>query len=244
MRALVTDKANNGISFGNSAATAYRPELSLTPPLLKVDPTPAAIPLASGIGSGCVTSTAGTPSFIAASGYVRSDSSTVEACAVARTLWISIFPTTFAPNGVVLIELRRASAQCLVQGAAHSSSATHDYEAELTYWTAGTAGEPGHYRSAGIVTPLTTTDPLDSVDLATPVDGLKVLGDYVASWSMLTATEVLETEAAGVAKVKLPGVVTIQSQPVRQDATLPGGDPTSVMSVAVGALSCSAQDAR
>ena len=68
------------------------------------------------------------------------------------------------------------------------------------------------------------------------------------SWSSLTADKVDEAATSGQtgsARVKLPGVVTLATQPVRADATASDGlDATSVMSVAVGALSCSAEDAR
>ena len=185
-------------------------------------------------------------SYVAATGYVRTTAvgdlsapGTVEGCAVARASSISLFPTSFAPRGVVLIELRRASARCLVQGSAHTASATYDYEAVVQYW------DGVQYRTGGIVTPATMTDPLDAVDLATTsVGGSRVLGDYIASWSLLTGPEVISAETAGVASVKLPGVVTIASQPVRIGVTPSDVDLTSVMSVAVGALSCSAHDAR
>jgi hypothetical protein len=65
-----------------------------------------------------------------------------------------------------------------------------------------------------------------------------VLGDYIASWSSLTTDKVTGTGA----KVTLPGVVTIATQPVRGTTGAP--DPSSGVSVTVGAVSCSAEDAR
>ena len=244
LQSLLTDATHGGISFGNSAAAAYLTDLGLIPPLLRLDP--AATATTSGVSPLCVAGGAGASSYIAASGYLRTTAvddptapGTVEACAVARTSSISMFPTTFAPRGVVLIELRRASSRCLVQRAAPTSSATYDYEAVVQYW------DGSGYSAAFTVTPATTTDPLDAVNLATTsVGGSRMLGDYISSWSMLTHSEVNTTQAAGMAMVQLPGVVTIVSQPVRQDATSPGGDPTSVVSVAVGALSCTAEDMR
>jgi Tfp pilus assembly protein PilV len=231
LQALLTDRTNNGVSFGNGVATTYRPELDLAPPMLQLDPSGTAT--ASGVLPGCVSGGTGTSSYVAASGYLRTDLSTAEACGVARASSISLFPTAFAPRGVVLIELRRASARCLVQKASPTVGATYDYEAVVRYWN-GTAYSPPF-----TATPATTTDPLDAVNLATTsVGGSKKLGDYIASWSMLTGTEVVKAQLAGVANVKLPGVVTITSQPVRD------GDPTSVVSVTVGALSCSAEDLR
>lgn len=244
MQALLTEKVSSGFSFGNSAAADYRPGLKLVPPLLRLDSS--ASPGASGTAAGCLPGTSGAQSYVTAAGYLRTtaadylaDPMAVEACGVARTSTISLFPTDFAPRGVVLVELRRATARCLVSGPAHTSSATFDYEAEVKYF------DGSGYQSAGIVTPTSTTDPLAGVNLATTaVGGTKVLGDYVASWAMLTSGKVVKTQVAGVAEVQVPGVVTIASKPVRQHATITDGDPDSVVSMAIGALSCSAEDTR
>lgn len=242
MQALLTSTANKGISFGNSRTDTYRPGLALTPPLLQLD-TDAA-PAASGISAGCAPGSTGTSSYVAASGYLRSSSGpelAVESCAVGRAASVALFPTTFAPRGVVLVELRKASAHCLVSGATHTSAATRDYEAVVKYFD-GTG-----YQTAGTATGANATDPLDALDLATTsVGGGKFLGDYIASWSSLTGSEVVQTQTPGVAKMQLPGVVTIASQPVRPDpdSAVTTGDPTSVVSVTLGALSCSALDQR
>jgi Tfp pilus assembly protein PilV len=250
-QALLVDTVNSGISFGNSPSTGYRPGLRLALPLLELDPDASAV--ASGIAVGCAPGTTGAASYSTGTGYLRttavdavSEPSVVDACVVARTSSLSLFPVDIpdaeggAPRGVVLVELRRASARCLVQTTAHTPSTSFDYEAVVKYWD-GTA-----YQTAATVTPATTTDPLDAIDLATTsVGGSKFLGDYIASWSALTGAEVTATAAEGQADVKIPGVVTISTQPVRNDSTEPDGlDPTSVLSVTVGALSCSAMDAR
>lgn len=244
-QALLTDTQNAGVSFGNSASTDYRPGLNLSPPLLRLDSSAAAV--ASGIATGCALGTTGTSSYSSASGYLRTtavdaatDPSVVDACVVARTSSFSLLPTVDAPRGVVLVELRRAVARCQVQGAAHSASTSLDYEAVVKYWD-GTG-----YVTAATVTPTTSVDPLDAINLATTsVGGSKFLGDYIGSWSALTASEVTTSASGGTASVKIPGVVTIATQPVRNDATAPDGlDATSVVSLTLGALSCSAMDAR
>jgi type II secretory pathway pseudopilin PulG len=242
MQSLLTDTVNGGISFGNSLSDNYRAGLGLTLPLVRLDPNAA--PAASGISTGCAVGATGAQSYIAGSGYLRSSLSpehAVESCAVGRTSSISIFPTDFAPRGVVLLELRKASARCLVSGTTHTSSATHDFEAVVKYF------DGAEYQIAGTATPANDSDPLDALDLAaTAVGGGKFLSDYIASWSSLTGGEVVRTEEAGLAKVQLPGVVTIASQPVRPvpDLEVTTGDPTSTVSVTLGALSCSAQDER
>ena len=248
-QALVTardDAFGSALSFGNTAAGGYRTGLRLTPPLLRTDPL--ATPLPSAL-SGCSVGGAGVPAYVAGSGYLQTTAAddpvsplTVDACAVARSAVVEVLPTEFAPDGIVRIELSRASGRCRVTGGAHTASTSFDYHAEVHYW------DGSSYVRAATVVPGQTTDPLEALPLTTPVGGGKVLGDYIASWSSLTADKVDEAATSGQtgsARVKLPGVVTLATQPVRADATAADGlDATSVMSVAVGALSCSAEDAR
>ena len=228
---LLSNTANSGLSFGNSPTSDYRPELSLTSPLLRVDSTQSGV--ATGL-SGCGVSASGSTSRLSATGYLRStaEDSTeeVEACAVARTTALELFPTTFAPNGVVRVELQRATARCLVQGGAHTASATVDYQAVVRYWNGS------GYTTAATVAPGQAADALESVPLSTSVGGGLTVGDYVSSWSSLTTGGVVTAQANGVAQVKLPGIVKIVSQPVRPaegasvtptESPAPSPDPTA-----------------
>lgn len=241
LQAMITDSATNGgISFGNSAPDEYRPGLDLQAPLVRMDATAAPVP--SGL-SGCAPGGSGPSSYVTASGYLHTtavdDTASVEACAVTRTTPISLLPTQFAPDGVVQIELRRASARCVVAGAGHAPTATHDYEAVVKYWN------DGAYVVAATIVPGQTVDALASVPMDTPVSAGRVLGDYIASWSALTADKITQTQAVGAAEVTLPGVVNIATQPVRRDpAAADGLDAASAVSLTVGALGCSAKDAR
>ncbi|CAN5426356.1 hypothetical protein BH09ACT10_BH09ACT10_10410 [soil metagenome] len=243
-QSLLTTASNNGLSFGNSALASYRPELALLTPLVRLDPN--AVTAASGVTAACALGTSGTASYVTASGFVKTtatdaatDPTSVESCAVARTSTLSLFPTTFAPRGVILIELRRAAARCRVTGASHTPSVSRDYEAVVQYWNGTT------YQTAATITPSTTTDPLQSIDLATATTGDgKFLADYISSWSGLAVGEVTASTATGAAQVTVPGVVTLVTQPVRTHDTILTGDPASVVSLAVGAVSCSAVDAR
>jgi hypothetical protein len=245
-QALVTDLTHSGLSFGNSAAADYRPDLKLTPPLVRLDPL--GVPQPSGL-SGCSPGGGGSLAYLSGGGYLRTtDAGTpaspfqVEACGVARASTVQLLPTAFAPQGVVQIRLSSASTRCLVQGKTHAASADVDYQAVVSYF------DGQIYRTAATVTPGTVTDPLqDQALLAKPVkaDGSRTLGDYVASWSSLTAGLVDRTSSTGVATAKLPAVVTVATQPVRADATAADGlDGTSVLSLAIGAVSCSAEDLR
>jgi hypothetical protein len=255
MQSLLTDAANGGVSFGNTPGGGYRTRLRLAPPLVRLDQD--ATPIASGISSGCAPGVTGVPSYLTASGYLRTtdventtEPATVEACGIARSASISLFPTSFAPRGVVRVELRHASARCLVQGTDHAASVGHDFEAVVSYWDAkGPGAEDDAYTEAATIVPGMTTDPLATVSLDTvvregaePADNL-LLGDYIESWASLTADKVIATQTAGTAEVNLPGVVTVASAPVR-NSTDGTPDETSVVSLALGAVRCSAEDAR
>jgi len=245
MQALVTDTMNDGVAFGNSSSDLYRTGLKLRPPLVRLHS--AAVPVASGVSAGCVVGGAGASSYVTASGYLRTTAvddsvapSTVESCAVARASAISIFPTEFAPQGIVVVELTSAQARCTVQTLAHTAAVSYDYQAVVKYW------DGSQYRSLATISPGMSTDPLEDLDLSTiSVGDGKMLGDYIASWSSLMSTEIPRTAADGLAQVTLPGIITIASHPVRPDPNSPDGlDATSVVSVAVGALGCLAEDRR
>ena len=65
-----------------------------------------------------------------------------------------------------------------------------------------------------------------------------MLGDYIASWASLTTGKVTRTATARTARLILPGIVTIASQPVRTDPS------SRSVSATVGAVSCLAEDDR
>lgn len=238
---LLADTTNDVLSFGNAASDAdYKTELKLDPPLVRMDTT--APPVGSGL-SGCAVGAGGASAYVSAGGYLTTTSSSstsnVESCVVGRATAVELFPTTFAPHGVVKLELTQASVQCLVQGSTHTATVAKDYAAVVSYW------DGNGYTTAATVAPGQTTDALDSVPLTTSVGGGMTLGDYISSWSALTSDQVVTVSSSGLARVQVPGVVKIVSQPVRALAGTPGSDDdTSAVSLTVGALSCKAQDAR
>jgi prepilin-type N-terminal cleavage/methylation domain-containing protein len=241
LQAMVTDATSNGgFKVSNSALLDYSPTLSLTGSLVQLDAT--ASPAPSGISDCQVSNSGNSLSYVTASGYLLTNPANdatapyrTEACAVARTTAISILPTLFAPGGILRVELTRASARCRLDGTGHVPSTTQDYEAIVQYWN-GTS-----YVEAAKVVPGATTDPLAAVPLTTPVGIGHTLGDYISSWSSLTKDKVTSSSKSGAVSVGLPGVVTIATEPVRGVLT---PDPTSGVSIAIGAVSCSVQDLR
>lgn len=226
---LVTGLSNGGLSFGNSTTSDYLTELKLAPPLAE-DPAQEVpllrlhplLPAArSGLRGGlpgpeaCAASaTSGALSYLSASGYLRTtdeeNDSEVESCSVARSNTIELFPTSFAEHGVVRIELVQAKASCLVKGSTHDETATVDYEAVVEYWNGS------GYTKVDPITPGPDTGKLEAAPLATSIGNDLTLGDYISSWSSVTDDEITRTEGAGVAQIKVPGIVRIVSQPVRR----------------------------
>jgi len=239
MQALVTSLDNGGVRFDNNDNESdYRSELDLKSPLVRIDPN--AVPRNSGTTSSCAPGT-GASAYVGASAYLRTTAAspeTVEACVIGRSSAISLFRTGFAPRGVLQVELIKGVASCTVSGTSHTASATADYEAVVRYWN-GTA-----YQTAATITPSNLVDPLSAVPLTTSVGSGHTLGEYVASWASLTSDRVFKTQVAGNAEVRLPGVVTIVSQPVWKPEVLASGNAVSAVSLTLGALKCSVVDQR
>jgi len=236
LQVLIPEGATrSGFMFGNGVPD---PGLGLAPVLVSMDTSPQ--PPTSGVVD-CSPSGSGSRSLVTASGYLHTTADTdatnpltVDACAAAQTSWIALFSTADAPLGVVRIKLSHATARCRVSGAGHTPTTTPDYEAEVQYWNESASA----YTTVPVITEGTVTDPLAAVPLTTDVGGGHTLGDYITSWSALTADKVTATASGGVAAVTLPGVVTVSTQPVR------AAEPASTVTLTVGALSCRAEDAR
>ena len=131
-----------------------------------------------------------------------------------------------------------ANARCLVSGAGHAATTTYGYNAEVKYW------DGDSYELAATIAHGQATDSLASVPLdTTAVGGGHMLGDYISSWSAVTLGEVVDEETAGVARLKIPGIVRVVTEPLRPGA-VSGVDPGSAISLTVGALECHAEDQR
>ncbi len=250
MQARVTDLTNLGLSFESGAASDYRPGLDLSGPLVRLDPE--ATSTASGVSASCAPSGTGAPALVRSSGFLRTTPMTdavptAEACAVSSASTVSLFPTSFAPRGVLQVELVRATASCVVNGAGHvAQTPTFDYRVVVRrHVPPAQIDGPDGYVDVLTITPALTADDLAAIDPASAdVGGGHTLGDYVASWSALVAGTVEPTAANGLSAVSLSGVLKLTSQPVRVLDGFPGGDPASAVSLTLGQVGCSALDAR
>ncbi|MCL8027636.1 type IV pilus modification PilV family protein [Nocardioides bruguierae] len=246
-----------GVGAGTGSLLLYRDGLALTGRLVKM--TSATVPSAT--GSDCSVSTSGGSVRLSATGWATStatddttDPSAVEACGTARAGTVQVLPTTFAPEGILQVDLTGAAARCRVAGTGHAASTTAAWSATVRRWT------PTGYVAVTPTTPTTTqastTDALEAIDLSTvPVGTYGYLDDWIASWSALTVGETTRTASGGAAEVTIPGVITLRTQPLRKqvdsdgavvtdEAGQPVAEPSSTLSVTLGAVSCTAQDDR
>lgn len=239
----------DGFRFDNDS-TGTRLRLDTSKPMVSLDTA------TSGTMRGvvnCDITNVGNPtrqSFLAGTGYLRSTGGLTpgtSSCATAQANTIRLFPTTFAPNGVVQIVLDRAEAECSValSGSTWVQTARGAFEATVRYYNGS------GYTTVGPVRHTNSTDPLASIPLNTVVNpaGTLRLSDYISSWRSLTGSGMTRaTSAAREAEVKIPSVVSIITQPTREGILSGVGlllqDPTSAISLNVGALSCKAGDFR
>ena len=194
------------------------------------------------------TTTSESVNFVSASGYLDADPVTdvapaVTSCVTARSAPVMLFPTTWAPDGVIKVVLNQSSLKCQVvrnTAKVRSAAATAKFEATVQYWNGSS------YVTAGTVRETNVIDPLAGVPLTTVVRPLSpegpqlTLGDFIQSWESSTSIDVARNNVSTGTSVraKVPGVVSIESRPTRV------GDPNSVVSVTVGALTCAAKDIR
>jgi prepilin-type N-terminal cleavage/methylation domain-containing protein len=229
----------------------------LVDPLVSLDATPPVGDVLTNTVSSlynCAFSITAPTSHLTGSGYINSTDETslgnpltADACGGTHTDVIRILPTTSAPDGLVRV-IARSAARCTVATVNHTPTTNVSYRAEVEYWkwtpgvvVGGVVLVPGsgQYVSAGVITPATTTDPLASVSLSTPVSDTKTLGDYIASWAGLTASQVTAAASGHVAEVTIPALVTVLTQPV-----MGSSDPETAVSVAIGSSYCRAEDNR
>jgi prepilin-type N-terminal cleavage/methylation domain-containing protein len=234
----------NGLWFDNGR---WRNRLQLlnNSPMVSLDTTIASLPQVSDCAVGG-TSSPTNPHALQATGYLDAthhddpDRSSA-ACATAQAGVVRVFPTSFAPNGVLRITLDQAVARC-TSGSGVTPSASASYRATLRYWNGS------GYTAVTSLRNTNNTDPLDAISLTQVIDpasGL-TLGDYVQSWSSVTNDEVTTTVSGRSTQAALPAAVTVHTGPTR---TFPSGwgsnaDETSAISLSVGAVSCEAMDQR
>jgi hypothetical protein len=242
IRAIIPDGANNdGFRFSNGSA-GTRLKLDPSKPMVSLDTsTPGSMP---GV-NGCAATGPTVSSYLTATGFLGATGSSVTACATAQTNTIRLFPTTFAPQGIVRIQLDRATASCGLTKPLSTvvPSASAGYAASVSYYNGSDYSAPLSLSSAQTIDPLASATILNQA-----VAPDLTLGDYISSWKSLVSSEITASAAGNVAEVNLPGAISIVTKPTREGVATGVGpyqaDPTSVISFTVGAVSCRASDFR
>lgn len=164
----------------------------------------------------------------------------VTACATSTARRLDIMPTSFAPDGVVQVTLHAASLSCFSNGAG-SGAPVADWSATVTYWDDTIDAYVPLTVAKGTPDPLTagllTIGPGGVVVGTSPLGLPLYLGDFIKSWS---SGSVNLGATSGAARQADLTAVSISTVPTR-DADSTG---QSSINVALGQLSCTAQDSR
>lgn len=167
----------------------------------------------------------------------------VTSTATALTQRIDAIPTTFTTGNAGLIEVTLTSASLTCSASTSGQSATATYSGTVSYY-GQTSKSPTTYGyttisfsySNGTMTYSNGTGlpSLSSVSVAKS----STLADYFTDWSLAAAPTVTTNSSTDSITASLSPIVSLTTQPTLTT------DPTSQWTLAVGALSCTAQDAR
>ncbi|GAB3781022.1 type II secretion system protein [Nocardioides ungokensis] len=239
IRAMIPASTNNdGFRFSNGFS-GTRLMLDTSKPMVSLD---TSVTGAMADVSNCVVPTTGSgnASYLTGSGFLNATATSVASCGTAQSNTVRLFPTTFAPKGVVQVVLDAATASCSVSGGA--GVATAGYRATVKYWNGST------YTTVPALNDTNTVDPLDSVNLGQSVASGLTLGDYISSWGSAVTTDLKKVTTTKSAEVSVPAVVSIVTKPTRENTptgTAPhNADLNSAISLDIGAVSCQAGDYR
>lgn len=227
---------------GVSVRTTIDPDLGKLVPLLD-SPTK---PLLSGDSDGHpVTASSCGPSrggVVTGRGFMQTTATRVDTCAEAAASRVDLFRTLLSPGGVLRLTLTSAEARCTVNRppastARASFQLTLDYAKPLGGYESIVISRSTAGASVGNLPPLSTQVSLNP---------LRTLGDYIDSWALSAPTA---SSTGTTANASLPGALTLVSNPLRNlvstdPLAVLQADPASVFSLALGAVSCDAEDAR
>ena len=221
-----------GFTYGNVSLAGAAPSLRLSGPMVS-----------GGVG--------GTSDVLSGSGWLDATgtgSTSVRANAAGAVNVLELFPTSFAPQGIVRIVLTSASLTCSSGGGTGAVTAT--WSGVLSYWrqTGGTSAAPtGGYvdrvlQPGGAALPALSTLVLraDTDANGTVVGGSDVpLSNWVQAWAAMTDAAQAVTSSGRRASGSISAIVSLLTAPTRGAAA-----PTSAINLSVGALKCDAEDNR
>ena len=201
-----------GYSYSNATPAEINPALGVTGPMVNG-------------GSGGSTDVLRARGFLDATG---TGATAVRTSGSVRLDHLELFPTTFAPDGVVQVELDDASLTC--QSGAGTAGVTASWSGRVRYWSAAS----NSYVTL-VLAPGAAALPLPSSLEVTPG---RPLSTWVQSWSALTSTAPVNETSGRRSKGTVSAVLSLLTAETRP------ADPTSPLNLSVGSLSCLAEDLR
>jgi prepilin-type N-terminal cleavage/methylation domain-containing protein len=165
---------------------------------------------------------------------------TLAACAQSAAATVQLFPTAFAPDGLIQVVAENVIARCEISGS--SRTATTSGRVTVRWLTA-----PTTYAEATVALNGTNvTGALPDLTTTQLVNGKK-LGDYIGSWAAFDGVEALGSadplDGARMASARVPAALTVATMPMRNLA-VNTPDPDSAVKVSIGRALCSATDRR
>lgn len=266
--ATLGNGTENGLGLGQGRGTTYRTELRLLGQLVRLERGPG---LKAGVSTTCTPTETGNVVRVRAGGWLTTtdpgptNNGLVQACGAARADTVSLLPTAFAPDGVLQVRLENARAFCTVSGPARTPAAVASYRAVVERWDGSGYSPLAIISSSGLQSgdPVVPTS-LDGLTLSSyslgPDNG--TLADYIGSWSSIGPTDLVQSATGNRARVSVPGVVRINTVPLRPGSAEPTASPTpspstspspspttapdplSTLTVSLGSLACSTEDLR
>jgi prepilin-type N-terminal cleavage/methylation domain-containing protein len=227
-----------GFTYANALLLDADPALRLTGPMVSA-------------GLGSTTEVLNGKGYLDATG---TGATAVQSAGSTTVPMLQLFPTDFAPEGVVQLVLTSASLSCASGGGAGAVSAT--WAGTARYWkqTGISSGVPtGGYvdlnvapGAAALPDPagLTVLEGDANGDGVLDVDGpnkLK-LDRWVQAWAGMTDTAQAVTSSGQRSTGTINGVISLLTAPTRLTAGVK--DETSAINIALGKLTCHAEDNR
>lgn len=237
MGALRRTGANTyrGFSYNNATSAELDPQLRL-----------AGTMVSAGVGS--------TTEVLDGAGYLDATgtgANAVRTAGMVRLPELQLFPTDFAPRGVVQVILDEGSLSCTSGGGAGAVAA--NWSGEVRYWQqtgVDAGGQPtGSYVSHELepgVSALPLPEQTAVLKADPSVSGLAPgdvpLSRWVRSWSALTDASSVVESSGQRSTGTVNAILSLLTAPTR----ILGGvqDETSAINVSVGALRCHAEDNR
>lgn len=215
-----------GFTYNNALSASVDPALQLNGPMVSAGLVGVSD---VAVGSGYLDATGTGATAVRASGSVILPA-------------LQLFPTSFAPLGVVQVSLDSGSLNCSSGGGA-GAAATASWTGTVRYWTDfKPTAVPGVF-VPGYVTLALGVDALPDPTTIEVRSG-QLLSTWVQAWTGLTSSASVSESSGVQSKGTVPAILSLLTAETRLNAVTGAADPTSAINIAVGSLSCLAEDNR